>query len=220
MSGESDRSTAAGLVQETVSDAVDADDIESILADESTARAVGRKLGSCVGRELGAILGREFGAVVAIDVRKRKGPRAILSDVATRVVELLKALIRNANIGAVISKLTELGTDVFSENTPDKLSESVLSGGEADEAKSGSTEAEATQEESGEMSEEIGEAAVSELSVDDLQELKSDTYRELLEVMSYRELQSIAKEVGVKANVEQEEMVDRIVDKFSDGGKA
>ena len=55
------------------------------------------------------------------------------------------------------------------------------------------------------------------MSVDDLREMREETYRELLEVMSYNQLQSIAKEVGVRANLSEEEMTDRIVEAFSDG---
>jgi hypothetical protein len=47
-----------------------------------------------------------------------------------------------------------------------------------------------------------------------MDELRKETYRELLEMMEYSKLQSIAKEAGVKANQEREEMIDAIVDQF------
>jgi len=57
---------------------------------------------------------------------------------------------------------------------------------------------------------------MSEIPIDDLDDMREETYREMLEVMSYRDLQSVAKEVDVKANLSQEEMTDRIVEEFSE----
>ncbi|MCU4753505.1 hypothetical protein OB919_16190 [Halobacteria archaeon AArc-curdl1] len=46
----------------------------------------------------------------------------------------------------------------------------------------------------------------------ELSELRTETLESYLELLSYRELQSIAKEVGVKGNLKRAEMTDRIVD--------
>lgn len=225
MSGESNSSIGGDIVPESISDGVPVDDVESMLTDESATRSIGRKLGSRVGREIGAILGREIGAVVAVDVRERKGPRTILSDGQTRVVELLKSLFRNVDLTTAVSKLNEVGTDVVSGNVSETNRESVGIGAEDDDSTQASAEADssagepghddAAGDDAGGKSTESDATSVSNLSADDLQDLKADTYRELLEAMSYRHLQSIAKETGVKANLEQTEMIDRIVEQFS-----
>lgn len=50
---------------------------------------------------------------------------------------------------------------------------------------------------------------------DSVDQLRRETIRDLLEVMSYRDLQSTAKEVGVKANQSHEEIVDEIIEQFA-----
>lgn len=53
-----------------------------------------------------------------------------------------------------------------------------------------------------------------ELDPEELQSLREETYRDLLEMMEYSQLQSIAKKVGVKANTGREQMLDNIVEQF------
>lgn len=201
MSEEPELSAAVETIQESIAQTIDADEVESMLEGESTFQAVGRDLGSRVGRELGSIIGRELGAIVAVDVRERKSLRTILGDVTRRLFELLAAVFRNADIESAVSRLVDLGGSVVSDGAPGELLETVAPG-----------------DDGGEDDPDAGDdATVSDLSADDLRELREETYRDLLELMSYRDLQSIAKEVGVKANVSQEEMVDRIIEQFSEG---
>lgn len=198
MSDRTEPSSAARALRETVTETVDTDEVESMLEGAATARSVGRDLGSRVGRELGSTLGRELGAVVAVDLREREGPRAILGDVIGRLAELTAALLRNVDVESVVSRTRELGTSLLSDGPTEGSLVDVTSG------------------DAGEDVEEDGTDATGvETSAEDLKDMREETYRELLEVMSYRDLQSVAKEVGVKANLSQEEIVEQIVAEFS-----
>lgn len=61
---------------------------------------------------------------------------------------------------------------------------------------------------------EEAESAAERLAAGDMDELRKETYRELLEMMEYSKIQSIAKQSGVKANQQRDEMIDAIVDNF------
>lgn len=226
MSDDTTLSTAAENLQETIDRTVDASEVESLLTSEESSRSAGRQLGRRVGREIGAIIGREIGAVVAVDVRDQKGPRAILADVKRRFVELLNELVRDADLESLLSQVVDRGSALLRGEPAEGLlgiggiSEDGA-GGDGEQASESEDDEEAEEEELDvlEAAEEwsaVDEEAVSDLSVDDLKELRTETYRELLEVMSYRDLQSVAKEVDVKANLSQDEMVDRIVETFSE----
>ncbi len=47
--------------------------------------------------------------------------------------------------------------------------------------------------------------------MDNLEDRRADTLEDFLGVMSYSDLQSVAKDVGVKANLSREEMTDAII---------
>lgn len=226
MSEDTDISKTAASIQDSVSSAVDTEEIESMLEEDST-KSVGRTLGSRVGRELGSRIGRELGALVAHDIRERKGIRTILRNAAQRLVELVKELVRSVDIKGATSKLVQIGQGVVSSESAEGVLDSVLPGDEsADESATEEGEDAATEsaeEESTETDadEDTGDGvSADQLSVDEIKNLKEETYRELLEEMSYRDLQSLAKDVGVKANLAQDEMTDRIVAQFSEGSEA
>lgn len=225
MSDDTDLSTVVEPVRETMAETVDSDSLASVVEGEESARTVGRELGSRLGEELGAVVGREVGAVVALDVREREDPRTILADARDRFVELVGAVLQNADVESGVSRLVELVPSLVSNAASGELVESVTDDSEtADEAgdESESQESPADESEAGDGDggddETEGEASESggsaDLSADELQNLKEETYRDLLEVMSYGDLQSIAKEVGVKANLSREDMIDRIAEEF------
>lgn len=251
MSSDSLSAETAEDIRETVSDAVDRDDLASMLDGADGSASVGRQLGARAGRELGATVGRELGGLVAVDVMEGKHPRAVLADVKRRVRDLLLELLRDFDADAFASRLTDIVGGAISGGSPTDAVDSLLpeDADEIDRESGESQETEETEEsvetEESQESEEIEETEeseelssddrqgddedeaaetgeesipgdVSSLSADDMRDLKEDTYRELLEVLSYRDLQSIAKEVGVKANLGEDEMTDRIVEEFSD----
>lgn len=86
-------------------------------------------------------------------------------------------------------------------------------GGDSEQAEQG-TDAQ-PDEQDGEAEREMDEAGSEEGEASDI-----DSVEQLRE-MSYDDLQDVAKVVGVKANISQDEMVDRIVEEMSlEGGKA
>lgn len=111
------------------------------------------------------------------------------------------------------------------EETPEEESDEAPEEEEADEdgeteTESGSeADTEPTDDESDDGVADADEAGngTGDLQVDDLEELRQETLEDFLELMSYRDLQSVAKDVGVKANLSREEMTDRIVDEVSAG---
>jgi len=214
MSDGSALPSATEAVREPLARAIDANEIESLLEGDTTAESVGRELGSRVGRELGSRVGRELGAVVAVDVRERAAPRTILDDVARRLREMLAALVRNADVGSAVSRLVDLSETVAADGAAEAVLETALPGAEASEEATGDEDDDSEADEDDDSGAD-DDTSVSDLSAEDLQAMKEDTYRELLDVMSYRDLQSVAKEVGVKANLSREEMVDQITEQFS-----
>lgn len=240
MSDETELSTAADSIQDSLGSAVDPDEIESMLEDDSV-DAVGRELGSRIGREVGARTGAALGPAVARDIRERKSIREILRNAAQRLVKIVAELFRSADFRTGVSRVVEVGRDVASKDSVSGGLGSVLPGSRTDSEAGESEDAEAEVEdeseagetESGEEESEEGDAeggteassddgtlSGADLSADEMRELKEETYKELLEAMSYRDLQSLAKDVGVKANLAQDELTDRIVAKFSEEGDA
>jgi len=210
MSEDADSSGVTEVVRDSVGDALGVDDLESML-EGNTPQAVGRELGARVGREYGAFVGRELGAVVAVDIQERKGPRAILADVKRRLKELLQSIVQSVDFRSSLSRLRDLGSAVDAGGGAVELLETVVPG-EEDESEPEDSE----EEDESEPEDSEEEGIMSEIPIDDLDDMREETYREMLEVMSYRDLQSVAKEVDVKANLSQEEMTDRIVEEFSE----
>ncbi len=103
------------------------------------------------------------------------------------------------------------------EEAEDEGEESEAEEGEESEAEERDAE-EGETGEGGTVPDELPEDV--DLSADEIQDLTEETYRELLETMSYRDLQSLAKDVGVKANLAQGEMTDRLVAEFSEESEA
>ena len=66
-----------------------------------------------------------------------------------------------------------------------------------------------------EADEDVDGEEVDEPSTADLEDLKRETLEDFLDVMSYRDLQAVAKDVGVKANLSREEMTAEIVETVS-----
>ena len=223
MSSESLSTDTVEGVREAVSGAVDSDELSSLLDGDDSAASVGQELGARAGRELGATIGRELGELVAADVMDGKAPRAILADVKRRVRDLLLELLRGLDVDALVSRVTDAvggvvsdgsATDALASITPDEGGDG---GAESGTAGSGTAdEPDGSESADGESAEGVPDGDLSSLSADDLSDLKQETYRELLEVLSYRDLQSIAKEVGVKANLGEEEMTERIIEQFSE----
>lgn len=186
-------------------------------------RAVGRSVGAAAGRRLGRAVGRRVDDLLQAD---QEGERSrlgrVVHAVATATAKTLNHPEYREPIGDVLR--TYVG-ELDDRLGADKASEAVDEAAGA--AEEGIDEAEGTAEEARETAEEGTPDASEALSgtgaealPDDLGEVKRETYRNLLEVMSYEDLQSVAKEVGVRANQKRDDMIDDIVEQFAESGDA
>lgn len=190
----SDESRAGSVVAESVDAVTDALDRGADEVDFETGAEAGRTLGARVGRELGGVVGRAAGGMVASGLREDESPREIADDVRQVLVDVLSALLRDADVDAALSKVRETATDAARESAED---------------------AKAAAEDAAADAETTAEDVAEDASPEELRDLQRETLRELLDVMSYEELQSVAKKVGVKANLDTETMRERIIEEFS-----
>lgn len=202
-------------VAETVEDSVEAirqslEDQEFELdadADDLGRKAYGRKLGSRMGREVGGVVGRELGRVIVRSARQRDDSRAVLSDVRQFLVTVAREVLRDAVAEASFSEIRERVTEAAPTDALGIGADDAGDGASADSVSEASEAADQATDDAAQ-------------SVDDLNSLREETLRELLDVMSYTELQSIAKEIDVKANLDRETMTEEIVTAFVDDSES
>lgn len=205
------------------------DSLQEQVDSAEVGRAVGARLGETTGRRLGAAIGRRVQETLA-DIDEAAGPRDVASDLLGAVRDGFEdALSESRDAGSALSSIadsvqeTDLGSEVAG-----------ALGAEGDEATSADAETEesATEAADAESDTETDESSsladvpspadavdemdAEELDVDDLESFQTETLEEYLQTIPYRDLQSIAKEVGVTANITQEEMTERIVDAVTD----
>lgn len=238
----SDASGPAEVVVEEVRDQVDVGDLvtgdgvaEQIEGD-SLGRTIGETVGSAVGERVGtALVDRLFGwlGFGAADENRSWGGRLLRALVVAAVRTLSKPQFRDP-IGDSLRGLVERREQAAAEAASqakdaaeDAATEATSTAEEAaSEAKDAAEDAAETAEETAQggaeqaenTAEQAGEAA-QQVDQDTLRTLKQETYRDLLERMDYEELQSIAKNAGVKANQKRDRMIDELVDSF-DGEEA
>ncbi|GAA0222249.1 hypothetical protein ACFFQF_08090 [Haladaptatus pallidirubidus] len=216
-------------------------DVSSLVAGDSVTEQVdGASLGRAFGEAVGALAGRQLGRV-AVDRAASKvpfkssdeeGDRSLLHRLGRALVVAVGRTLRQPQFREPIEdalrgyvEQREKALDdakETAEETTEKAAETVKEG--ASEASDTAQEtAEEAVTETNEADDEATSAAssidASDLSADDVQTIREETYRDLLETMDYSELQSIAKEVGVKANLQRDEMVDAVVEEFNDGSE-
>ena len=238
----SDDGGVAGVVAEEVNDQLDVADLlgdgqlEEQLDAQAIGAAVGREFGASIGRELGETIGREVQQTVSEGIEREQGPREIAADVKTATADaLLSGLAGLDGRDSLVSLLRSVGDE---GGLGDRLADAVPAEPLEDEAADGEAEVEEAAEDEGteeasdeeaetddESAEEGGESTDTddggtgpgEPQVEELEELRQETLEDFLELMSYRDLQSVAKDVGVKANLGREEMTDRIIEQVSAG---
>ncbi|ELZ08966.1 hypothetical protein C479_12599 [Halovivax asiaticus JCM 14624] len=228
------------MTEVVVEEATNQFDVDGLVGGESlgeqvdsaeVGRAVGARLGEAAGRRVGAAIGRRVQeALDTID--ESAGPRDILADLATAVSDgLSDALSESRERGSALATVVDaardagLGSTITDAIGGESGAADVADGDEPedvdDESASGDdVESETASEEDADTSEvSVPDAVDAEsLDVDDLDSLKTETLEAYLQSISYRDLQSIAKDVGVTANITHEEMVGRIVDAVTDDG--
>ncbi|MGA9402519.1 hypothetical protein [Haladaptatus sp.] len=197
-------------------------DVGSLVKGESVGDQVdGQSLGRSFGESVGALAGRKLGRVAAGQLLSKlpfqgsddENPSLLGRLASAFVVALGKTLRKPQFRDPIESSLREYVEKRESTETLDDAKETteevVESLGEGEDEDGESDEKE---------SDEGGtDAADVDLNPDDVQAIREETYRELLETMDYSELQSVAKEVDVKANLGRDEMVDAIVEQFNNG---
>ena len=193
-------------------DQVDVADL--VTGDSITDQVDGASLGRSLGGVLGAILGRRLGRTVGRALRskilRRSDDDEDRSSFGRLVNAVLVAFVRTFQ-KPKFREPVEDALRKFAESREERLTESKESVEEVE------TETEEAAEDAASETKEAAEdVAGADLDAAELQALKSETYRDLLEMMEYSQIQSIAKEVGVKANLGREEMVDRIVEQFDE----
>lgn len=193
-------------VTDEVTDQVDAGDV--VTGNAITDQLDGAKLGRAVGEAVGASLGRRAGDLLFGRLLSKLGIGD--GEQSTRTGRVLSA------VGVALART--LSKPQFRdplESAVRDLVESREAAGEESDGEEADGEESAGEEAEGEEGEGDEESA-PEIDAETLRSLKRDTYRDLLDRMDYSELQSLAKDAGVKANLKRDDLVDTLVEEFGD----
>ncbi|WP_135305293.1 hypothetical protein [Haloarcula amylovorans] len=188
------------------------------LAEDGDGTSTGRAVGARIGREIGAVLGRSVGELVAAELREESSSDDVLGEVREFLVAVFSELLTDADADSALAEIQETARSLpeqAGEEAAGEEEESSADDGSTDEAEAEADEAEAADEAEEGESESDGEDGAGVTSPEELDNLREETLREILDLMSYDELQSIAKKVGVKANLDTETMRERIVEEFT-----
>ncbi|OLZ42691.1 hypothetical protein A6E15_10505 [Natrinema saccharevitans] len=185
-------------------------DVADMLGDGSIEDSIdGGEIGTAVGRQFGEQFGRQLGTAVG------RGVHETVAEGLEDGKELgeLPAEVRTAVADAVRESISEIG----GRDSLESMANGVTEGGGVEgllEGVGGESEDSDGTESETEGGEEIDEPADSDgdPSVEEIEDLREDTLEDFLGVLSYSDLQSIAKDVGVKANLSREEMTAEIVE--------
>lgn len=235
----SDSDSMTEVVVEEASNQLDAegliggDSLQEQVDSGEVGRAVGARLGETSGQRIGAAIGRRIQETLA-DIGEEAGPR----DVANELVSAVRdgfgdALSESRDRGSALSAIadsvqgTDLGSQVAgalgAEGDESETGEADTAGSEMEsEAEAADEDSDAEADESAGLADvpspadAVDEMDAEELDVDDLESFQTETLEEYLRTIPYRDLQSIAKAVGVTANITQQEMTERIVDAVTD----
>ena len=226
--------------QTDVGDLLTGGDIEDQLDGESLGRTLGASLGALLGRQLGRQMARRLLdrlPLVSDPDRERSLPGRVLRALVVAVGRTLSRPQFQDAVGDALEEIAERGEEAqetaesaaeTAEETAEGTAEEATDTAEAaaDQATdtaagvadTATEAAEGAADAAGEATDtatDAGSDAVEALQ-GDTGDLKRETYRELLDVLSYSDLQSVAKSVDVKANLGREEMTDAIVEKFAE----
>ncbi|RQG90329.1 hypothetical protein EA462_10165 [Natrarchaeobius halalkaliphilus] len=183
------------VVVEEVGNQIDAGDL---IGDGSIEAGIdGREVGASVGRSTGERIGRELGESIGRSIHEAL--EAGLED-------------EDTDIGSLRSALAEAVRDAIAESIGDNSAGDAL-----ESVTEPVTDDEEIPEDEAAGDDDVGdEESTSAPSGDDLEDLKRETLEDFLGLLSYEDLQSIAKDVDVPANLSREEMIDEILEAVSD----
>lgn len=230
----SDAKSLSDRVAENVAEQVDTADLlgEGSIEDELDAEELGTAVGADVGERAGRLLGEAIGEAiheaVATGLDEGKELRAIADDVRTAVRDATADTLREMSdrSGTAVGQAAAAVGASGALQEPD---ESDADESESDESDAGELDAddERTESEGREVSEPEDETEAEQASEagDDGEadsapdEAESDEdvpdppdSPEGFEDMTYRELQLLAKDTGVKANLARDVLVDRLTE--------
>ncbi len=216
--------------------------IENSVYGDDIGASIGRRFGERIGRQLGSSIGREVHVTIVDGIEEGNDLGEITTELTTGVRDAFRtsledlegresvaSVARSVRDGGTLEDLAdgigadESGADEESESESESRarSEAEATGDEdeddADAEASGGESDEAQEHDDGR---ENGALETADRSVDDLAELRRDTLEDFLGVLSYDDLQSVAKDVDVTANLSREEMTDEIIDTVTTGEEA
>jgi hypothetical protein len=222
-------SDTADVASDVANDVVDEIDVGSVLTgdDDVLDDVDGQSLGRSVGETLGEALGRALGRGL-VDWLLSKltfwddDDPSLSARFAKSLLVAVGRTLRKPEFKEPVGDALRGAIDRLEERQEAAKEAAAEASDEAtdaaDEAKETAEDAKASAEEAAEdASDTAGEKAseaAEALQSGQMDELRKETYRELLEMMEYSKLQSIAKESDVKANLPKDEMVDAIVEQF------
>ncbi|AFZ71787.1 hypothetical protein [Natronobacterium gregoryi] len=187
--------------------------IEDELDGGEIGAAVGRQFGERAGRELGTSIGRELHETFS-QALETDDEIDLRSEVGAAVRSGVSAIFEDGSVSDSLQSLVEVVTEETDLEEvlegDEKASERAVDAEGEDEIEDGEGEADAEGEEQADESRVEDEA--DSPAPGDLEDLRRDTLEDFLGVMSYQDLQSVAKDVGVKANLSREEMTERIIE--------
>ncbi|MFC7213249.1 hypothetical protein ACFQO4_04030 [Saliphagus sp. GCM10025334] len=210
------------LQEIVVEEALDYVDIESVfngdgIGDEVEAGEIGAAAGARIGERFGRSIGERLGRAI-----QETATDAMEEGLSLRT--FLKELVVSLR-NAIAAWLEEFGQEALAEQVA--AGEAEGDAEDADEAGDETGESDAGEGDESETDEKSESESESETdtealvengppSLDTLEDLRRETLEDVLEMLSYRDLQSVAKDVGVKANLKGEEMREQIVDAVID----
>lgn len=196
----SDETGLRELIAEEISEQVAVSDLlgDGSLEDSVDADAIG----TTVGGEFGARMGRELGGAVGREIHDAIADRSENGTSLSGLWSDLTTAARDAVIDALEGETAANGDEAVDEaDETDSRGDEVVGDDEAADE---------------DVSDNAGADSESEPGADDLEGLRKETLVEFLGIVSYSDLQSIAKDVDVRANLSREEMVERIVETVSE----
>ncbi|MFC4246129.1 hypothetical protein ACFOZ7_03855 [Natribaculum luteum] len=229
----SDDTSLVDAVAEEVTDQIAVDDLlgdgdlEEQLDTGSIGASLGREFGAQIGRELGKAVGREIHAAISDGLEQGRDLGELVADAESAAVrgarnaldeldgsDSFASLLRGVGERDAGDQLTGAAANALTGDGERANDEPQADEPAADEAEAEDNEGE---DEGGESDgEEVAENEPTDdssnhVGADDLDDLRRDTLEDFLEVMSDEHLQSVARDVGVDADLSREEMTDQIV---------
>ncbi|SFR63300.1 hypothetical protein SAMN04487947_3087 [Halogeometricum rufum] len=218
-------SDTANVASDVANDVVDEIDVGSVLTgdDDVLDDVDGQSLGRSVGETLGEALGRALGRGL-VDWLLSKltfwddDDPSLSARFAKSLLVAVGRTLRKPEFKEPVGDALRGAIDRLEERQEAAKEAAAEASDEAtdaaDEAKETAEDAKASAEDASDAAGEKASEAAEALQSGQMDELRKETYRELLEMMEYSKLQSIAKESDVKANLPKDEMVDAIVEQF------